>query len=219
MELVRVDTQRAYELLWDKITTCELAPAASIDPGQLAEDLGLSLTSVREAIWLLARENLVFVTPRHGLYVAEANPLDLQYLSELRLLLESQAARLATLRATPDDLVVLESLRSEQAHVSPEDRPGLFDLDHKFHQAVARAAQNKYLAQTLDHLFGLSRRLWYLALPQLGFLPTAVEQHLELVEAIKAGNPDRAEQIMRGHVQDFYGKVGKVLYRTLGQAS
>jgi DNA-binding GntR family transcriptional regulator len=219
MELVRVDTQRAYELLWDKITTCELAPAASIDPGQLAEDLGLSLTSVREAIWLLARENLVFVTPRHGLYVAEANPLDLQYLSELRLLLESQAARLAAQRAKPDDLVVLESLRGEQAHVSPEDRRGLFDLDHKFHQAVARAAQNKYLAQTLDHLFGLSRRLWYLALPQLGFLPTAVEQHLDLVEAIKAGNPERAEEIMRGHVQDFYGKVGNVLYRALGQTS
>lgn len=43
----------------------------------------------------------------------------------------------------------------------------------------------------------------------------AVEQHLDLVEAIKAGNPDRAEQIMRGHVQDFYGKVREVLYRAL----
>ncbi len=217
MELVRVDTQRAYELLWDKITMCELAPGASIDPGQLAEDLGMSLTSVREAIWLLAHENLVLVTPRHGLYVAEVNLPDLEYLSELRLPLESQAARLAAQRAAPDDLVVLESLRAEQARVPPEDHRRLFDLDHKFHQAVTRAAKNKYLAQTLDHLFGLSRRLWYLALPQLGFLPTAVEQHLDLVEAIKAGNPDGAEQVMRGHVQDFYDKVKVILYR--GQVS
>lgn len=207
MELIGVDIQRAYERLWERITTCELAPAASIDPGQLAEDLGMSLTAVREALALLAHENLVRVTPRHGLYVAKANPQDLEYLSELRLPLEVQAARLAAQRVKPDDLVVLESLRAEHAHVPPEDHQRLFDLDHTFHQAVTRAAQNPYLAQTLDHLFGLSRRLWYLALPQLGFLPTAVEQHLELVEAIKAGNADRAEQVMHSHVQDFYNKV------------
>ncbi len=214
MELVRVDTQRAYELLWNKITTCALAPGATIDPGQLAEELGLGLTSVREALALLAHENLVLVTPRHGLYVAEVNLRDLRYLSELRLSLESQAARLAAERATADDLVVLESLRAEPARIPAEDLIGLFDLDHKFHQAVTRAAQNRYLAQTLDHLFGLSRRLWHMALPQLGFLPNAVEQHLALVEAIKARQADRAEAVMRGHVQDFYDKVANVLYQS-----
>jgi GntR family transcriptional regulator, rspAB operon transcriptional repressor len=212
MEFARVDTQRAYELIWDKITTCQLAPGATIDPGQLAEELQMGLTSVREAIWLLAHENLVLVTPRHGLYVAEVNLPDLEYLSELRLLLEAQAARLAAQRATPDDLVVLETLRAEQARVPAEDRQGLFELDHKFHLAMARATQNRYLAQTLNHLFGMSRRLWYMALPKLGFLPMAVEQHLDLVFAIKTCDPDRAEAVMRGHVQDFYTKVREVLY-------
>ena len=214
MELVRVDTQRAYDVLWSKITTCELAPGATIDPGRLAEELQMSAASVREAVWLLGHENLVRVTPRHGLYVAEVNLRDLQYLSELRLSLEAQAARLAALRATPDDLVVLDNLRAEPARVPAEDRLALFDLDHKFHQAVARASQNRYLAQTLDHLFGLSRRLWHLALPQLGFLSHAVEQHLELAEAIKTGAADQAEAAMRRHVQDFYDKVANVLYRS-----
>jgi DNA-binding GntR family transcriptional regulator len=181
-----------------------------MDPGQLAEVLGMSLIAVREALVLLAHENLVRVTARHGVYVAAANPQDLEYLSELRLPLEVQAARLAAQRVKPDDLLVLESLRAEQAHAPAEDPQRLFALDHKFHQAVTRAAQNPYLAQTLDRLFGLSRRLWYLALPQLGFLPMAVEQHLELVEAIKSGNADRAEQVMRGHVQDFYNKMRTV---------
>lgn len=215
MELVRVDTQRAYELIWEKITTLELAPGAAISEGQLAEELRIGLVPVREAIRLLAHENLVVVTPRHGLYVAGVNLADLEQISEMRLSLESLAARLAVQRATSDDMVVLEALRQQQALVSAEDNRRLFDLDHKFHQAVTRAAQNKYLAQTLDHLFGLSRRLWYLALPQLGFLPSAVEQHVDLVEAIKAGNADRAEQVMRAHVQDFYNKVREVLGRTL----
>jgi DNA-binding GntR family transcriptional regulator len=215
MDLVRVDTQRAYELIWDKITTCELAPGARIDPGQLADELKMGSTSVREAIGLLAHESLVHVTPRHGLYVAEANLPDLDYLSEVRLLLEAQAARLAAQRASADDLVVLETLRAEQAHIPSDDRHRLFDLDHKFHQAVTRATRNKYLVQTLDHLFGLSRRLWYLALPQLGALSSAVGQHVELVEAVKAGDSDWAERVMRGHVQDFYGQVREILGRTL----
>lgn len=211
MEMVRVDTQRAYELIWEKITTLELEPGSPVNEQQLAEELELALVPVREALRLLAHENLVIITPRHGLYVADVNVTDLQQLSEMRLSLEALAARLAAQRATPDNLVVLEALRQEQATVSPEDSQRLFDLDHKFHQAVAQAAQNRYLAQTLDRLFGLSRRLWYLVLPQLGYLPTAVEKHLDLVKAIKEGNADGAEKIMRLHVEEFYAQVRETL--------
>jgi DNA-binding GntR family transcriptional regulator len=108
-------------------------------------------------------------------------------------------------------LVVLEALRQEQSAVPAEDSLRLFDLDHKFHQAIAKAAGNKYLAQTLDRLFGMSRRLWYLALPHLGYLPTAVEKHLDLVESIKAGDADRAVQIMYDHVKEFYAQVRETL--------
>ena len=106
---------------------------------------------------------------------------------------------------------MLEALGQEQSSIPPEDSQRLFDFDHRFHQAIAQAAHNKYLARTLDHLFGLSQRLWYLALPHIEFLPGAVEKHLDLVGAIKAGNADQAEQIMSSHVQDFYDKVREVL--------
>lgn len=211
MELVRVDTQRAYELIWEKITTLEMAPGAPINEQQLAQELGMGMVPVREALRLLAHENLVVVTPRHGLYVADVNGSDLEQLSEMRLPLEALCARLAAQRATPDDLVVLEALRQEQATVPAKDSHRLFDLDHKFHQAVAHAAQNKYLAQTLDHLFGLSRRLWYLVLPHIGYLPAAVEEHLDLVEAIRAGDADRAGRIMHDHVEKFTAKVHATL--------
>jgi len=208
---VRVDTQRAYELLWEMITTLELEPGTQINEQQLAQELEMGRSPVRESLRLLAHENLVVVTPRHGLYVADVNVADLEQLSEMRLSLESLCARLATQRVTADDLVVLEALRQEQSTVPAEDSRRLFDLDHKFHQAVARAARNKYLAQTLDRLFGLSRRLWYLVLPHLGYLPTAVEKHLDLVEAIKAGDADRAGQIMYDHVEEFYAQVRETL--------
>ena len=119
MELVRVDTQRAYELIREKITTLELAPGAPINEQHLAEDLDMGLVPVQEALKLLAHDDLVIITSRHGLYVADVSAPDLEQISEMRLSLESLCTRLAAQRATPDDLVVLEALRQEQATISP----------------------------------------------------------------------------------------------------
>ncbi len=211
MELVRVDTQRAYDLLWEMITTLELEPGAPINEQDLAKTLDIGEAAVREALSWLAHENLVEVTPRHGIYVSEVDADDLQQVSEMRLSLESLCARLAAQRATEDDIVVLEALREEQSSITAEEHRQLFDLDHKFHQALAKATKNKYLAQTLDRLFGLSRRLWYLVLPHLEFLPSSVEKHLDLVEAVKEDDADRAEQIMYTHVKEFYDEVHEIL--------
>jgi DNA-binding GntR family transcriptional regulator len=211
MELERIDTKRAYESIRQEITTLDLAPGSIINEQQLAEDLDMGLVPVREALKLLAHENLVVITPRHGLYVADVNIPDLEQLSEMRLALEGLSARLAAQRATPDDIIVLEALRQEQAATPVEDSRRLFDVDHKFHQAISQAAHNKYLADSLERLFGLSQRLWYLALPRLGFLSSAVEKHLNLVDAIKSGDGDRAEQIMREHVGEFYAQVRQTL--------
>jgi DNA-binding GntR family transcriptional regulator len=211
MELERVDTKRAYERIRERITTLELAPGSPINEQRLAQELDLGLVPVREALKLLAHENLVVITPRHGLYVADVNVPDLEQLSEMRLTLESLGARLAAQRATADDIVVLEALRQEQATTPAEDSRRLFDIDHRFHQAIAQAARNKYLADSLERLFGLSQRLWYLALPHMGFLPSAVEKHLDLVEAIEVHDADRAERIMQSHVQEFYDQVREIL--------
>lgn len=95
--------------------------------------------------------------------------------------------------------------------LQPNDAPRLLELDHKFHQAIARAAYNRYLTRTLDHLFGLSQRLWYLALPGLDFLPAAVGDHLALTGAIRSGETEMAGAIMVRHVEGFYARVREVL--------
>lgn len=208
MEMMRVDTQQAYEQIREQIITLELAPGAPMNPQALADELGVGLTAVQEAIKLLVHDDLVVATPRHGLYVADVTLADLAQISETRLALEPLCARLAAQRATADDLAVLDVLCAAQKGMDAAD---LFDLDHKFHQAIAQAAHNQYLARTLDHFFGLSQRLWYLALPHLDFLATAVDEHLNLATAVRDKNADRAAQIMHDHVQDFYNKVRQIL--------
>ena len=211
MELIRVDTQKAYQRLHRLIATLQLAPGSPIDEGRLAQELDMGLTPIREALKLLVHDNLVEVSPHGGIFVSAVDLSDLRQISELRRLLESFCAQQAALRATPDDLAILEALRQEQAAIPPDDSQRWFDLDHKFHQAIARAAHNKYLAQTLERFFGLSQRLWYLALPHLGFLPASVEVHLDLVDAIKNRDAGRAEALMSAHVKDFYDRVHQIL--------
>ncbi|MBN1315208.1 MAG: GntR family transcriptional regulator [Anaerolineales bacterium] len=207
MELFRIDTKRAYQQIRERIVKLQMAPGEMINEQALAQELGTGVTPVREALKMLAYGELVDITQRHGLYVAKLDTSDLEQISEMRLTLETLSARLAAERVRPDDMAVLEALRKEQAITPPEDTWRQFELDHKFHQAVANATQNKYLARTLERFFGLSQRLWYLALPRLVFLPSCVETHLDLVEAIESGDGDRAARIMYDHVAVFYDQI------------
>ena len=210
MELVRIDTQRAYECIREKITSLELAPGSPIDEGKLANELEMGLVPVREALNLLAYNYLV-ETAAHGLFVSKVEIPDLQQISEIRILLEPYCAQQAAVHATADDIIVLEALSQEQSQIPPDRPKQLFDLDHKFHQAIARAAKNKYLEEILEDFYGHSKRAWFLALPHLDFLSTAVESHLDLVKAIKAHDGEGAAQMMQHHVQGFYEKVFEIL--------
>lgn len=206
MELIRVDTKRAYQIIREKITSLALKPGESLDIGKLAEELDMASASVKEALRLLAHDHLVEAPPR-GLYVAELQPSDLDKISGIRLQLETYAAQQAAQHRSEDDLVILTTLCKEKA----EDTRELFELDHKFHQAIAAAAHNKYLSNTLEHFYGLSKRLWYLALPYLDFLPPAVEEHVELVDAIEEGNEEAAGKIMHTHISEFYQKIARII--------
>jgi DNA-binding GntR family transcriptional regulator len=211
MDLIRIDTRKAYENIHEKITKLELQPGSVLNDQELAEELGLELKPVREALTLLAHDRLVSFSDQ-GMYVSNINVSELEQLSELRLQLETFCARLAAERASPDDLAVLEALRSEQAAIAANQMEQLFDLDHKFHQAIAAASGNRYLSRALEQLFGQSQRLWYLVLPELDFLPDAVETHLDILKAIKAGDGDLAAQIMHDHVESFYDKVKTIMF-------
>lgn len=210
MDLNRVDAEQAYRRIRERIITLELEPGEPIDPAQLASDLRTSLESVVEALKLLAHEGLVAL-PDEGIFVGEVDVPDLTQLSELRILLEGFAARLAAERISQDELMVLEALRKEQAQLPLEDAERMFAVDHRFHQAIAKAAGNDYLAEALERFYGLSLRLWHLALPEPQVLARAVEEHLKLLEAVRSGDGDQSERLMREHVRAFYDQVLGVL--------
>ncbi len=206
MPLIRVDTEKAYQILWEKITSLELPPGKPLDIAALAEELEMSHQSVKEALRILVHEHLVEAPPR-GLSVADLHFDDLEKISTIRLNLETLSAQQAARHAEDDDLVILKALCKEEA----ADTKELFELDQKFHQAIARAGHNQYLAELLKHFYGLSKRLWFLALPHLDFLPKSVQSHLVLVEAIQQGNEPLAMEIMQTHIEEFYQKITRII--------
>jgi DNA-binding GntR family transcriptional regulator len=203
---------KAYHEIRGLIVSLELAPGAVIDERELIERLEIGRTPVREALRRLAHERLVEVYPRRGMFVTGVDVRELARLSEVRELLEPEAARLAAERATDTDREQLGLLLTELDAGGSE----LMDLDERIHRAVYRAAHNDLLEATLEQYYVLALRIWSMALGSAHSnraheLEEAVEAHCALLEAIQAGDGERAADTMRAHVQDFEQAMHRVL--------
>ena len=205
-------SEQAYYRLRNLIVTLELAPGSLVNERELMERLGLGRTPVREALRTLAQEKLVDVYPRRGIFVSSVNARDLASLSEVRAELESHAAALAAERATTDERAAANELIADLERTAGErDERKLIDLDQRIHRHVYRCTHNPYLEATLNEYFVLTLRIWFLALDRVARLDDAVLEHRELLEAIRDGDGDRAEDAMRRHVLGFEQAIRQVL--------
>jgi DNA-binding GntR family transcriptional regulator len=199
---------KAYHAIRDLIVALELAPGAVIDERELIERLEIGRTPVREALRRLAQEQLVEVYPRRGMFVTGVDVRQLAKLSEVREVLEPAAARLAAERASDEDRAELVELLAE---LEAGDDRTLIDLDERIHRAVYRSAHNDFLEATLEQYYVLALRIWAMALDQAHELKDAVQEHRALLEAIRDGDPERAAETMRSHVQNFEQAMRRVL--------
>jgi GntR family transcriptional regulator, rspAB operon transcriptional repressor len=205
-------SDQAYYRIRELIVTLELPPGSPVSERELMESLALGRTPIREALQALARERLVEVYPRRGMFVSRVDVRDLAGLSEVRLTLEPRAARLAAERATDADRATIAVLLKELDHVRDQpDERALIDLDQRIHRHIYECTHNPFLAATLNEYYVLTLRIWFLALERVTRLQDAVREHRELLRAIRAGNAERAEEAMRRHVTGFEDAIRRVL--------
>ena len=201
---------KAYQAIRELIVSLELAPGAVIDEPELMERLGIGRTPVREGLRRLAHERLVEVYPRRGMFVTGVDVRELARLSEVRAVLEPEAARLAAERATDLDRAAIAELLDELGAGGRNDRE-LMELDERIHGAVYRAAHNDLLEATLGQYYVLALRIWSMALDRQEELEEAVDAHRTLLEAIRDGDGERAAETMRAHVQNFEQAMRRML--------
>ncbi len=202
---------QAYYRIRELIVTLELPPGSLVSEPELMERLGLGRTPVREALRTLARERLVDVYPRRGMFVSPVDVGDLTGLSEVRVTLESHAARLAAERATDPERAETDALLAELDGSTAHDERSLIDLDQRLHRHVYRCAHNPFLEATLNEYYMLTLRIWFLVLDRVVRLEDAIQEHRELLEAIRDRDPARAEDVMRRHVEGFEQAIRRVL--------
>ncbi len=203
---------RAYEELRDRLVTLKIRPGEPIDEDQLGRELRMGRTPIREAIKRLALENLVTVFPRRGTFAAEINIQDLAQIADVREVLEAHAAGLAAERLTDAGRSELAQLIAElRSSQGSEDMQVLMALDTRVHRFIYRACDNPFLEETLYRYFNLSLRIWYLVIDRLPHLFQRVYEHEALLEAIAAGDSERARAIVTGHVTTFEDEIRSVL--------
>lgn len=200
-------TDVVYQQVREKIVCGDIKPGAILTEAGLADEFAVSKAPVREALVLLGAEGFVESMPRIGHVVASFTVQDVLEVFHLRSILEAEAAGLAAERITEEGIAALlknsdeESALSERAH---EDGfyERAYQLNMEFHQQIARACGNRRLADLIKRLIEDMRRM-------LSFDPLFVEprQHMEIIEALKQGDRAKAEQAMKGHMEETKSRL------------
>jgi DNA-binding GntR family transcriptional regulator len=201
------DAGKAYLQIKEKIITVEMLPGSVIQESKLMEELSLGRTPIREALKQLQSENLVVVAPRRGMFVADVAITDLQQVYEVRVELESLAARLAAQRIMAEQLMEFRYLIAEYRRADRCDKNLFLSLDRRFHQLLAEAAGNKFLRSEIEKFYNLSLRIWYLAFNRIRSEDVDVSAHVEILDAIEARDLSRSEARMREHIHHFHDTI------------
>jgi DNA-binding GntR family transcriptional regulator len=212
---IKLEADRAYLDLRDRIVTLRLAPGTVLREDELMREMDVGRTPLREAVKRLALENMVAVQPRRGTFVTAVEAADIVNITEVRVELEGYAAEQAAQRLDETHRAAAAALLGEVERLTePDDPDWLMRFDERIHRFTWEAAGNPYLAQTLERYFAHSLRIWYLVLDRLPGLGHAVHDQTHLLEALLEGDGDRARRIMREHVLDFQREILAAFSRT-----
>jgi DNA-binding GntR family transcriptional regulator len=190
-------TRTVHERLRQAILTGRLRPGQRVVELAIAEQYGVSRAPAREALKLLQQERLLEVVPRRGYVVAPVTTAQVRELFELRRMLESAAAARATRNATPADLDALARLVGDPyAPGDPESYARFLAQNKVFHAGVARLARNARLSRIVEALLDELERLFHLGLDVRDRSEALVQEHRDLVLAMRTGDADEAARVM-----------------------
>ena len=190
------------ETLRDAVRRGILQPGERLMEIQLAEDLGVSRTPVREAIRKLEMEGYVIMMPRRGTYVADLSIRDINEVFEIRTSLESLASGLAAERIDEDELEKLQRLLVEiGAYIKSGDMESIVRTDTEFHDLLYQASRNTRLVGIISNLREQLTRFRTTSMSFPGRLKATLEEHRKIVEAIAQGDEKAARKAAEHHME------------------
>ena len=207
-----------YEQLKIQILTGKIAPGTRMMEVELAEDLGVSRTPVREAIRKLEKEALVVIESRRGAYVSDVSVKEMVDTLVVREDLEALAASLTAKRITKEELEGLEKKVTDYSEaIASGDMEQIIRADESFHHKIVALSGNKALIQLFSSVQELSLRFRYLYYEDFTRYENMPVEHKEILEAIKTGDGDAARIVSDNHVKklkEFVVNEGESAFRS-----
>ena len=204
---------RAYTALKDTIVSLniyEREGEVRLDERQLASDLGISRTPVREAMAQLEREGFVRSVPRRGIYVVRKSRQEVIEMITAWAALESMAARLITTNATTEEIATLRKMFATfengqaRAHLDEYSEANI-----EFHQTIIRMSKNHVLIDLAANLFTHMRMIRRKTIGEQDRVERSIRDHINIIEALEARDTDRAEDLVRNHALGLADHVAK----------
>lgn len=191
-----------YQVIREAIVEGTLAPGQHLAEQQLAQELGVSRTPVREALRRLALEGFVVMVPRRGTYVAGMSLKDMNDVFELRMALEGLAAYLAAQRITPQEQTVLkETLEQLEVATAADDKDQIISTDTRFHAVIYTASRNRRLMQIVGNLSDQIQSFRLQSLFAPGRLKDTMREHRRIVSAIERRDSQMARKLAEEHIR------------------
>jgi DNA-binding GntR family transcriptional regulator len=198
----RTLSEQVRARLREDILSGELAAGSVLSETALASSFGVSRGPIREALGRLASDGLVAITPRRGAIVSELSPDEFIGAYQVREALETLAIRLAVPRLSEPDLDRLRELHREMVeHAKRREVDAFFAANARFHELFATASGNQKLEEMYRVLMGQMARYLARSLALRGSLEKSVAEHWAILEAVEAGDAERAARLLADHIE------------------
>ena len=170
---------------------------------QLAEEMGVSRTPVREAIRKLELEGFVVMIPRRGTYVADISIKDITEVYEIRTALDVLAAGLAAERISDEELEEMQRLLVEIGqHIEEGNIDKIVETDTAFHDVLYQASRNERLVNIISNLREQITTLRGRSMHYPGRLTNTLEEHRAIVDSMAQRDVEKAKKAVRDHMEN-----------------
>jgi DNA-binding GntR family transcriptional regulator len=167
----------------------------------LASEYGVSRTIVREVMKQLAAEGMIDLVPYKGATVAKTSIRDLEEIYRIQQDLEGLAAYLATPRLSKKDISQLERVHQESKSHADGDAAQWQRWNTRFHRVLIENCGNRRLIKLVEGHQDQFARYWFLLLSIPGRIEQSIQEHKEIIKAVKAEDPERVRFLMEQHFQ------------------
>ncbi len=199
-----------YEELKMQILTGAIVPGTRMMEVELAQEMGVSRTPIREAIRKLEKEGLVTIEPRRGAYASQISTSDMVEILEVRQNMEGLAAFFAASRMQPEKMEELkESSANYNEAVASGDIESMIKYDTKFHRIIVESCNNKILLQMIEQLQELVLRFRYIYYDNFKRAEKMPEEHAMIMDAIANKDAEAARQAADVHIDRLKALVIK----------